>query len=264
MRQLRILLLPLLVHLHRGFENALRLFTVDVVLVGQALRGTAANILMTETSFHLIQHAFTQGAVREAQLFDRQRVKHAAEDRQPRYEHGFTFVGQTRQTQGVEALMLKHLFGEFHQALRRNKPVFFTHRQQHFMGRFNRPRCAQRHVPALNTVLPGQIFQFLYGGHARALEVFAGDDAAREIHLREADAAHTAAFHQTRLEVFANHQFRGATADINHQLAAFFRLRMLHAHKNQARFFVTGDDLNRVGDNLFRALKKFRRVQRLA
>lgn len=65
MRQLWILLLPLLVHLNRGFQHPFRLFAVDIVLVGKALRGAAANILVTETAFHLIQHTFAQGAVRE-------------------------------------------------------------------------------------------------------------------------------------------------------------------------------------------------------
>ena len=39
---------------------------------------------------------------------------------------------------------------------------------------------------------------------------------------------------------------------------------MLHAHKNQARFFITGDDLDRVGDHFFRAFKKLCRIGRLA
>ena len=104
--------------------------------------------------------------------------------------------------------MLQHFFGQQRQAFGRNKPVFFTHRQQHFMRRLDGARRAQRHVPALNTVLPGQIFQLLDSCHTRALEVLAGDGAAREIHLREADAAHTAAFHQARLKVFADHQLR--------------------------------------------------------
>ena len=55
----------------------------------------------------------------------------------------------------------------------------------------------------------------------------AGDGAAREIHLREADAAHTAAFHQARLKVFADHKLRRTAADVDHQLAPFFRLGVL-------------------------------------
>ena len=59
MRQFRILRFPLFVNVGGGFQNALRLFTVDIVLIRQALRGTAANILMTEATFHFVKHAFT-------------------------------------------------------------------------------------------------------------------------------------------------------------------------------------------------------------
>ena len=160
--------------------------------------------------------------------------------------------------------MLQHFFGQQGQAFRRDKPVFFTHCQQDFMRRLDGTRRAQRHVPALNTVLPGQIFQLLDRGHTRPLEVFTGDGAAREIHLREADAAHTAAFHQTRLKVFADHQFRRTPANVDNQLAPFFRLGVLNTHENQTRFLVTGDDLNRVGDHFFGSLEELRGVQRLA
>ena len=56
---------------------------------------------------------------------------------------------------------------------------------------------------------------------------------------------------------------QGTAADINHQLTTALRLRMLNAHKNQARFFIAGDDLDRVGDHFFRAFKKLCRVGRL-
>ncbi len=118
------------------------------------------------------------------------------------------------------------------------------------MRRFDGARRAQRHVPALNAILPGEAFQFLYRCNARALEIFPVDGAAGEIKLGKTHAAHATAFHQLWFKIFTDHQFRGATADINHQLAAFFRLRVLNAHKNQACFFITGDDFNRVGDNL--------------
>ena len=39
---------------------------------------------------------------------------------------------------------------------------------------------------------------------------------------------------------------------------------MLYAHKNQTRFFIAGDDFNRVGDDLLRALEEFCGVCRLA
>jgi hypothetical protein len=78
------LCLPLIVHMHGGFQHATRLFAVDVVLVRQALRRAAANILMAETAFHFIQHAFAQRAVGQAQLFNRQRIKYAAENSQTR------------------------------------------------------------------------------------------------------------------------------------------------------------------------------------
>ena len=97
MRELRILLFPLLVHLHRGVQHALRLLAVDVVLVSQALRGAAANILMAETAFHFVQHAFAQRAVGKAQLFNGEGIKHAAKDGQPRHEDRLTLVGKTWQ-----------------------------------------------------------------------------------------------------------------------------------------------------------------------
>ena len=96
-RQLRILLFPLFIHLHRGVQHTLRLLAVDVVLVGQALRGAAANILMAEAAFHFVQHAFAQRAVGQAQLFNGQRIKHAAENGQPRHEDRLTLVGKPRQ-----------------------------------------------------------------------------------------------------------------------------------------------------------------------
>jgi hypothetical protein len=39
--------------------------------------------------------------------------------------------------------------------------------------------------------------------------------------MREADAAHSTAFHQFGFKIFANDQFRRTAADINNQLAAF-------------------------------------------
>ena len=97
MRQFRVLLLPLVVYLNGCFQHALRLFTVDIVLVCQALCGAATNILMAETAFHFIQHTFTQRAVGKTQLFNCQRIKYAAQNSQPRYEYRFALVGKTRQ-----------------------------------------------------------------------------------------------------------------------------------------------------------------------
>ncbi len=130
---------------------------------------------MAEAAFHLIQHAFAQRAVGQAQLSNGQRIKHAAQDGQPRHEDRLALVGQPRQAQGVKAFMLQHFFGQQHVRRSGVMRVFFTHRQQHFMGRFDGAGRAQRHVPALNTVLPGQRFQLLRGRHPRAAEVLAGD-----------------------------------------------------------------------------------------
>ncbi len=116
----------------------------------------------------------------------------------------------------------------------------------------------------MQAILPRQRFQLLRRRKARAAEVFAADFTVGEVELGETDAAHAAAFNQLRLEVFADHQFGRAAADVDHQLASFLRLRMFDAHKNQARLFMTGNDLDRVGDNLRRALQKLFRVYRLA
>ena len=97
---------------------------------------------------------------------------------------------------------------------------------------------------------------------ARGGSCFA-DLAAREEQLGEADAAHAAAFRQQRLEVFADHQLGGSAADVDHQLAAFLRLSVLHAHEDQARFFLTGDDFDRVGDHFGGALEEHFGVHRL-
>ena len=160
--------------------------------------------------------------------------------------------------------MLEHFFPEFFQPFRSDNPVFFTHRQQHFVCRFNATGRAEGNIPALNTILPGKRFQFLNGRHARALEIYTGNGAAREVHLRKADTAHTAAFNQFGFEVFADDQLSRPAADIDYQFAAFFRLGMFHAHKNQTRFLVTRNDFNRVGDHFFRAFEKLWRIQRLA
>ena len=132
------------------------------------------------------------------------------------------------------------------------------------MSGFNGARCAQSDVPPLDAELPGQSFQLLHGGKTRALEILFVDDAASKVGLREAHAAHTAAFHQTRLEILADNQLGRAAADIDDQLTASLRLRVLHAHKNQTRFFVAGNDFDRVGDDLLRALEELCGVCRLA
>ena len=238
MRQFRVLGFPLFIHMSSGFQHPLRLLAIDVVLIRQALRGTAANILVAESAFHLIQHAFAQRTVRQAQLANGQRIEHAAQDRQTRNKHRFALFGQARQAQSFKALMLDHLFHQHRQTLRGDKAIFFAHLHQHFMCGFNRTRGAKRHVPALQSVLPGERLQLLHRGHARTLEVFPADCSAREVDLGETDAAHPAAFDQMRLKVFANHQLGRATADIDHQLAAFFGLSMFHTHENQSGFFI--------------------------
>ena len=159
--------------------------------------------------------------------------------------------------------MLQQLTDQHFEAFRRNKPVLLTHGHQHFLRSFNGAGGAQRHGPALNTELPGQGFQFLYRRQASTLEIFFIDCPAREVGLREAHAAHATAFHQAGLKIFTDDQLGRTAADINHQLTTALRLRMLNAHKNQARFFIAGDDLDRVGDHFFRAFKKLRRVGRL-
>jgi len=52
--ELRVLRLPLIVNQGGGIQHAARLIAVDVVLACQALRGTAADVLMAETPLHLI------------------------------------------------------------------------------------------------------------------------------------------------------------------------------------------------------------------
>ena len=129
---------------------------------------------------------------------------------------------------------------------------------------FDGARGAQRHVPSLNTKLPCQRFQLLHRRQARALEVFFIDNAAGEIGLREAYAAHASAFHQAGLEIFADHELSRTAADVDNQFTATLRLSMLNPHKNQTRFFVTGDYLDGVRDDFFRSFEKIRRVSRLA
>lgn len=84
-----------------------------------------------------------------------------------------------------------------------------------------------------------------------------------EIKLGKADTTHPAAFNENRFEIFTNHQFRRSAANINNQFATFFRLGMFHSHKNQTGFFITGNNFNRVGNDLFRAFQKVSGVQRL-
>ena len=88
--QLGILLLPLLQHLGGSFQYPARLFAIDVVLICQTLCRAATNILVAEAAFHLVQDTFAQRAIGQTKFFDGQRVKHTAEDRQPRRKDRFT------------------------------------------------------------------------------------------------------------------------------------------------------------------------------
>ncbi len=108
MRQFWLLGLPLLVHLHGGFQHASGLFSVNVVLIGQTFCGTAANILMAEAAFHFIQHAFAQRAVGKAKLADSQSIKNAAQNRQARHKDRFSFFRQTRQAERIKGAVLQH------------------------------------------------------------------------------------------------------------------------------------------------------------
>ena len=115
----------------------------------------------------------------------------------------------------------------------------------------------------MQAILPRQRLQLLRRRQTRAAEIFAADLAVREVELGETDAAHAAALDQLRFEVLADHQFGRSAADVDHQLAAFFRLGMFDAHKNQARLFMAGNHLNRVGDHFCRAPQKLFRIHRL-
>lgn len=79
---------------------------------------------MAETAFHFIQHAFAQRAVGQAQIADRQRIEHAAQDSQPRHEHRLAIFRQPRQAQRAEAFELQHLLGEHFQAIQVMRPSF--------------------------------------------------------------------------------------------------------------------------------------------
>ena len=125
---------------------------------------------MAETAFHFIQHAFAQRAVGQAQIADRQRIEHAAQDSQPRHEHRLAIFRQPRQAQRAEAFELQHLLGEHFRAIQVMRPSF-PHRHQHFVGGLDGARGAQRVLPALNAVLPGQRFQLLRRRQPRAAEV---------------------------------------------------------------------------------------------
>lgn len=46
--------------------------------------------LVAEAAFHLVQDTFAQRAIGQTKFFDGQRVKHTAEDRQPRRKDRFT------------------------------------------------------------------------------------------------------------------------------------------------------------------------------
>ncbi len=136
-RQLGILIAPLQIELIGGIQHATRLIVVDGVMVRQALRRTAADILMAEAALHLVEDAFAQRAVREAQLANRQRVEHAADNRQPRHEHRFTLFREARQAQRAERFMLHNLVIEHVQPLWRDHFFFFAHRLQHFARRLD-------------------------------------------------------------------------------------------------------------------------------
>ncbi len=67
----------------------MRLVAIDVVLIGETLRGAAADILMPKAAFHFVEHTFTQRAVRQTQLADPERIEHAAQNSKPWYKHRF-------------------------------------------------------------------------------------------------------------------------------------------------------------------------------
>src|SRR5690606_10182520 len=113
--------------------------------------------------------------------------------------------------------------------------------------RLDRAGRAPAFLPAARLVVGRELLQFQGDAGAGVVVALAADLAAREILQRRRDAAHLQAFALEGVEAFADDEFGGAAADVDHEAAlAAFRNAVRDAEVDQARFLAPGDDFDRM------------------
>ena len=86
-------------------------------------------------------------------------------------------------------------------------------------------------------------------GEPRALETLLAELAVGEVRAADADAADVQAFEMLRLVAFADDQLGAAAADVDDEIGAVRRIRVVRdAEIYQARLFDAGDDLDGMAE----------------
>ena len=133
------------------------------------------------------------------------------------------------------------------------------------VNRDQRPRRADRGVPAAGPVDFLDHFELLAGGRFRPGEPCGVDYPVREVPRRHRHAAHVEALHQAWLELAPEDEFGAAAADVEHEPGVelvFQEVR--YAEVDQPRFLATADDFHAVAEDLLRRVDEVPAVARLA
>jgi len=118
-------------------------------------------------------------------------------------------------------------------------------------------RAAHGHIPAALAAGETDRFDFLACRDPRTLEAAQRQLAVPELLVAHGDATQLQAFHVLRVAAAADGELRAAAADVDDQPPfGAARQRLRDAGIDETRFFLAGNDLDRMTDGLAGALEE--------
>jgi hypothetical protein len=199
----------------------------------------------------LVHQALAQCALGRSDFVDVELLEGRAENGDAARKDGDPVALEALQRELLDALLPHQLVLEVFEGRRRDRAVGPAVRPQHFGHRQDRARGAHGPLPAQAAVAPGDRGELQPRGHVRPPEAALGEAPVREEALGVADATHVEAVEKAGLEAFSDHALGAATADVEHQQAAFHVGRgARHTRVDEPGLLAPGDDLHGVAQGL--------------
>src|SRR5690606_38962499 len=248
-----------------GFESlgldARGLVDIHVVALHEEAQRAIANVLVMMATEQVVEHAFTQRALGVRHGGNLQRIEYGLQDRQTRREDAPAVRLDALDVELFHIAELEQFAFQPGDAFGIDLAVAEPAALDRQADGADGPRGADCLLPAEASPARLDAHQLQSRGRI-GLDVACGSDlAVREEASGTAHAAHLQALAQPRIEALADDELGAAAADIHHQpLSGCAMEGMRDTRVDQARLLASGDDLDLMVENLFRAANELRPV----
>ena len=219
---------------------------------GERQSGAFANVVVLQALLELVQQPLTQGAIGIVHPLDGQGGEEPEQDGHRGGKDPLTLLGEARQLELVDPLVLEHLFLQPLQSRQGDGTIGPLFPLQHVAHGADGARAAEAALPAQLAVLVDDGGELVLGFQHGIVEGLLAQLAVGKEALGEADTPHLAAGERLVIEALADDELGAAAADVHHQYLALDVLGMGDPLIDETRLFLAADDLDGVVEHLGR------------